>query len=113
MVDTHDTGAPSDSGGTSPAETYAYVPPPLSICDASQAIDGGFLCAIRPSRLDAAARDVYATGSVGDENLGFGYHVVAFPQADTVLNGIYVHFTGSMGRAYDPTREEYPSQTFL
>ena len=73
----------------------------------------GFLCALRPSRLDPMARDQFGADSLLDRTLGFGYHVVAFPAIDQEIKGVYVHFTGSMGRAFNQNNEAFPSSTLL
>lgn len=102
-----------DSADGSSSEDYVYQPPNESICDNVLHVDSGFLCAIRPSKLDAQARDIFSSGSIGDKNLGFGYHVVAFPKPETVVRGVYVHFTGSMGRPYHPVSQNFPSRVLL
>ena len=68
----------------------------MSICDASEEVEYGTLCAIQPSRLDSNARDRFSETGPADRNLGFGYHVVGFPIEGTTINGVYIHFTGSM-----------------
>lgn len=114
-----DTAQVGDSGmddaGDSgiPEEPYGYIPPQSSLCDEHNTTDHGFLCALQPSRLDASARDQFADDSISNRNLGFGYHVVAFPHETTEIVGVYVHFTGSMGRAYNPNNGEYPSFVLL
>ena len=112
-----DTAAQSDvsdvTQGVDSGWTYAYQPPDPSICDDSLALGAGTLCALRPSRLDSAARDQFGAGNAGDKNLGFGYHVVAFPKGDASIRGVYVHFTGSLGRPYRPGSKTFPSQTLL
>lgn len=90
----------------------AYQQPSASICDTAQAVSGGFLCAIRPSRLDPAARDVYGAASLSDARLGFGHHAILFPSTDRKVTGVYLHFTGSYGRPYDPATGAFPNASF-
>ena len=92
---------------------YEYSIPNLNGCDDLLETEHGFLCALRPSRLDAEARDTFGEDSIVDRTLGFGYHVVAFPRLETEINGVYVHFTGSMGRAYNQSNGGFPSATLL
>ena len=79
-TDVDETGVIEDS--------YTYSVPNLAICDDVAETDFGSLCAIQPSRLDVNARDVFSENSPGDRTLGFGYHVVAFPKADTDIKGL-------------------------
>ncbi len=92
---------------------FVYEPPDPSACDATLTMDNGWLCAIQPSRLDSGARDQYSNDSLADANLGFGYHVVAFPNAEQAIHGVYVHLTGSMGRPYHPGSNRFPSEVLL
>ena len=92
---------------------FVYEPPDPAACDDTLTMDKGWLCAIQPSRLDPGARDEYSNGSLADKNLGFGYHVVAFPNSDHAIQGVYVHLTGSMGRPYHPASKRFPSETLL
>ena len=111
-----DTGNTTDTGASSEdttVEEYAYQPPPMSICDASEEVEYGTLCAIQPSRLDSNARDRFSETGPADRNLGFGYHVIGFPIEGTTINGVYIHFTGSMGRGYHQDNEEYASRVLL
>lgn len=101
----------SGSGGGSTG--YVYRQPDPSACDATLELEHGYLCAIRPSRLDDLARDVFGEATPADKNLGFGYHVIAFPKEETSIEGVYLHFTGSMGRAYHQGSQRFPSQTLL
>ena len=92
---------------------YNYEIPNRDLCDHALDMTHGFLCAIRPSRLDPMARDQFGTDSLLDRTLGFGYHVVAFPLMGQEIKGVYVHFTGSMGRAFNQNNEAFPSSTLL
>ena len=94
-------------------EAYIYTIPDLSSCDDVYETEHGSLCAIQPSRIDPDARDHFGQESIADQTLGFGYHVVAFPKPDANIRGVYVHFTGSMGRAYDQRNATFPSATIL
>jgi hypothetical protein len=105
-------GGSSGSSSPSPA-VYAYQQPDASICDSSVTVPGGLLCAIKPSRLDMNTRDFYGSGSAGDPILGFGYHALAFPATGTDIQGVYVHFTGSYGRPYNPLSSTYGNAPFL
>ena len=101
----------SDTAGQD--SSFIYEPPDPSACDATLTMDKGWLCAIQPSRLDPGARDQYSNDSLADKNLGFGYHVVAFPHAEQTVHGVYVHLTGSMGRPYHPVSRRFPSKILL
>jgi hypothetical protein len=103
----------STSGGGGGSKGFVYRQPDPSVCDATRELEHGYLCAIRPSRLDDTARDVFGEATVADKNFGFGYHVVAFPTEATAIEGVYLHFTGSMGRAYHQGSQRFPSQTLL
>ncbi|MEC7983592.1 MAG: hypothetical protein VX278_00430, partial [Myxococcota bacterium] len=115
VIDT-DTGSIQDTDDDDISDTdeaYVYQPPSPAICDDMLETENGYLCAVRPSRLDEQARDIFASGELGDENLGFGYHAMAFPSAGTTIKGVYIHFTGSMGRPYHPRSQKFPSQQLL
>lgn len=103
------SGSGSSDGGTNPG----YVAPAKTICDATEDVSGGYLCALQPSRLDLAARDIYGNGTISDQTLGFGYHAIAFPGSGASINGIYVHLTGSFGRPYNQSSGSFPSKTLL
>ena len=105
-----DSGIEVDTDEENP---YTYVLPSTSICDDTFEYNGGFLCAIQPSRLDSEARDQYSNASVADRRLGFGYHAVGFPSESTDILGIYVHFTGSMGRPYNQRTNAFDSSVLL
>jgi len=92
---------------------YVYTQPSPEFCLATEATEYGFLCAVQPSALDAATRDIYASGSLSDERLGFGYHAVAFPQSGTEIKGVYLHLTGSYGRPYNQLNGEFANRLFL
>lgn len=97
----------------SPVAPITYQKPSSSICDASSDVTAGLLCAIAPSSLDVNSRDVFGNGSVGDMNIGFGYHAIAFPETGTPINGIYIHLIGSYGRPYDPITDRFESALLL
>jgi len=103
----------SDGVSSVTRQPYVYMQPSPEFCLASEVAEYGFLCAVQPSALDAATRDIYATGSLPDERLGFGYHVVAFPQNGTEINGVYLHLTGSYGRPYNQRNGEFANRLFL
>lgn len=90
-----------------------YTQPDESICDVAMHVAGGMLCAIRPSRLDPAARDAYGTSTLADRALGFGYHAILFPDDDRAVRGVDIHLVGSYGRPYDPRLQSFPNETFL
>ncbi len=94
-------------------QRYAYKPPPLDFCVATEAAGTGSLCAIKPSDLDPAARDIYARGSRADETLGFGYHAVAFPPDGVEIKGVYIHLTGSYGRPYNQDSGAFANRLLL
>lgn len=105
----------SSCSGTSimtPESVSAYSPPNRSVCDRVLQLPRGFLCAIRPSRIDPAARD--SLGNVGpDARFGFGYHVVAFPNRAINPTHVHVHLGGSGGRPFNPNSSEFGARTFL
>ena len=100
-----------DSSIASTTDTYQQ--PDNIICDANSIVSNGLLCAIQPSRLDSASRDVYGNTTTGDSLLGFGYHVVAFPNTGTEIKGINIHLTGSYGRPYNQFSDKFGSSLFL
>ena len=112
-VDTAEIDSGMEEDTAEPEPPYDYNPPAATLCDDSIETTHGFLCAIQPSRLDENARDIFDDGSLGDRSLGFGYHVVAFPDPDKEITGVYVHFTGSMGRGYNQLNGEFPSFSLL
>lgn len=103
----------NDASQNTSEETYIYRQLEKQFCHAVLDTTHGYLCAIRPSMLDSSARDIFAAGSAPDENFGFGYHAIAFPAAGTNIKGVYIHFTGSMGRAYDQNNDRFPSTVIL
>lgn len=94
----------------------AYSPPNRSVCDRVLQLPRGFLCAIRPSRIDPSARDSFG-GKESDA--GFGYHVVAFPNREINPQHVHVHLAGSGGRPFDqnqnasPLGKRFGARTFL
>lgn len=106
------SGGSSDGSSTTPPPVV-YEQPSTAICDASLNVSNGLFCAIAPSRLDGNSRDAFGTASLNDRALGFGYHAIALPPSGTVIKGVYVHFTGSYGRPYNPLTDVYSSETFL
>ena len=108
-------GGGGSNGGdnTPPLVNYVYQQPSAAICDTSTSANGGLICAIQPSRLDANTRDSYGNGNAGDPILGFGYHVVAFPPSTTDIKGVYVHLTGSYGRPYNQFSDAFGNGPFL
>jgi len=69
----------SNGMATEPRQPYQYQQPGLDFCVATESTGVGQLCAIKPSQIDPAARDIYAAGSLADKNLGFGYHATPSP----------------------------------
>ena len=106
-------GSSSNGDSTAPPLNYVYVQPSAAICDTSLSANGGLICAIRPSRLEANTRDAYGNGNAGDLILGFGYHAVAFPPSTTSIKGVYVHLTGSYGRPYNQFSDAFGNAPFL
>ena len=103
----------ADTASPESSPPYHYAVPNLELCDDLLISDLGSLCALKPSRLDPSARDHYSDSTLADRTLGFGYHVVAFPPVDREITGVYVHFTGSMGRAYNQNSGVFPSSLLL
>jgi hypothetical protein len=89
-------------------KTYEYAQPDSSICDVVSEFDDGYLCAIKPSRLDPLTLDKHP----GHNFFGFGYHVVVFPKAGTAIKGVYVHLSGSFGRPYSQFTKKFRDKTF-
>ncbi|MEE9346408.1 MAG: hypothetical protein V3U88_12450 [Methylococcales bacterium] len=92
---------------------YDYQQPPRSMCDHYEDFDNGFLCALRPSRLDAATRDIFDTDTQINRRSGFGYHAIMFPDKGVKIRGVYIHFGGSFGRPFNPVNNTFQSGTFL
>ena len=92
---------------------YDYKQPSRSICDHHEDFDNGFLCAIRPSRLDSDTRDIYDTDTVKNHRLGFGYHAIMFPNDGVRIRGVYIHFGGTFSRPFNPINNTFRSGTFL
>ena len=55
-----DAGTSEDTG----ALVYEYRVPDSSICDDTLTTTTGYLCAIRPSRLDSSARDTFSNRGI-------------------------------------------------
>lgn len=102
-----------DSSEQANLSSYNYVQPSASICDVSAGFDDGFLCAIKPSKLDAGARDIFGVSTPEDLAYGFGYHAIAFPNTGTMVRGVYVHLGGSLSRPYDQDTTGLASKSFL
>ncbi len=103
----------SDGVPSVPYRSWSYQQPSFTWCDAGLEVDSGFLCAVRPSSLDAATRDVYGSGSSRDQRLGFGYHALAFPPDGSAIRGVYLHLTGTFGRPWNQASGEFANRTFL
>ena len=106
-------GCGGSSAPNPQTNSYQYQQPASSLCDVNATYTDGFLCAIKPSRLDAKARDIYGSSTVNDSTFGFGYHVIAFPKNGTTVKGIYVHLTGSYGRPYNQDTTSLGNEVFL
>ena len=101
------------TSGGDPRSASEQVLFDLSFCDDTLMVPGGTLCAIKPSATDERIRDVAEdTGLRGDLIIGFGYHVVAIPDAWTKAK-IWMHFTGTSGRPYDQRRDAYETRVWL
>ena len=103
----------SDSVSAVPRQRYLYTQPAMDFCAATEVAGTGRLCAIKPSQLDPEARDIYASDSLADRRLGFGYHAVAFPPDGSEIMGVYVHLTGSYGRPYNQDSGAFASRLLL
>lgn len=77
------------------------APLDLSFCDAQLRTPHGVLCAIQPSKTDAAISD-HAGPSAQMPGPGFGYHVIGIPNDYEEMSGAWLHFSGSYGRPYLP-----------
>jgi hypothetical protein len=100
---------------TSPTPTppdYDYTQPSRTLCDATLDLSNGFLCAIRPSRIDSAAHDQFGSSEDNDGS-GFGYHAIAFPKTSVKPLHVLIYLGGSFGRPYDQSSSEFPTKTFL
>ncbi len=98
----------------SPDATYDYFQPEPSpsLCDSVLQSSDGFLCAIQPSRIDAAARDTFGPNGL-DASRGFGYHVVAFPNNNFHPQKILFHLGGTWGRPFNQDTSEFSARSFL
>ncbi|WP_415062162.1 hypothetical protein [Bdellovibrio sp.] len=112
--DSEEPGSDENNGSqpSSPSEA-SYVQPSAGICDVSKSGSYGLFCAIKPSRLDSAARDIYGTSTIAEQRFGFGYHAIGFPPTGTKIKGIYLHFVGSYGRPYNPTTANFDNDILL
>ncbi|KHD87491.1 MAG: hypothetical protein OM95_14055 [Bdellovibrio sp. ArHS] len=112
---TDDENPPADSGSepVPPSENAFYVQPSATICDVAKAGLYGLFCAIKPSRIDPSARDIYGTGTLADQRFGFGYHAIGFPPTGTEIQGTYLHFVGSYGRPYNPWTAKFDNDILL
>lgn len=71
-------------------------------CDTSTVYPGlGTVCAIRPSRIAAGAKD------------DFGWHVVALPLTITASTKVSVHLVGTGGKPFNPATIGVSSSEFL
>lgn len=91
---------------------YIYSPLAQSNCDYVQNLSSGYLCAIKPSRLEATAKDKAGASGL-DALYGFGYHAIAFPLASIPIKGFYIHFTGTYGRPFNQDDNSFDSRVFL
>lgn len=97
-----------------PVSVSETIPVDTSFCADTLAKSAGTLCAIQPSKIDSHILDVSpASGLKGDESLGFGYHVLAIPDDLAQAKGIWLHFTGSYGRAYSQRTDDYSTDVWL
>ncbi|MEZ4238067.1 MAG: hypothetical protein R3F59_18360 [Myxococcota bacterium] len=105
---------PADTAATAPTDPVTDTSTPattspdttpdddlLTTCAAQLRVAHGTLCALQPSVLDPAARDVAGTAP-GDDALGFGWHLVGIPDAPDPTADLWIHFVGTYARPYDP-----------
>lgn len=110
----NNSGQPGDGNNpTTPPSEPVYTQPSSTICDVSKFGTYGLFCAIKPSRLDPAARDIFGTATFADQRFGFGYHAIGFPPTGTTIKGTYLHFVGSYGRPYNPTTANFDNDILL
>lgn len=94
--------------------TVKPASPNLSFCANTYKTKSGTLCAIQPSKIDSRTKDITpATGQLGDNVYGFGYHVFAVPTNWSAAKGVWIHFTGSYGRPYDQNDKSYGNTQWL
>jgi hypothetical protein len=105
-------GAPDKpiSPTTNTSVTTATAPD-FSVCADTLVTTSGTFCAIAPSKTDAQISDI--SPDKGQKKDGFGYHVVAIPNADIEQKGVWVHFSGSGGRSYDQDSKKYNEELWL
>lgn len=109
-----DYQAPTPSGTSTISTSSSLTAADLSFCDDTFAQSAGTLCAVQPSKTNSNILDVsYSTGKRGDPILGFGYHAIGFPDDVENIKGVWVHFTGAYGRAYDPRLDVYSTSVWL
>lgn len=101
-----DTDPPVDTDGPAVNDL-------LSTCETTLVLDAGTLCVLRPSAFDPATRDIFGDATLPDSLLGFGYHVVAVPSHPDPTKVLWVHFSGTYGRPYDPATGEAATREWL
>ncbi len=99
-------GTPNDSDD-------ALGPLDLSYCDNTSSVAYGTLCAIKPSAIDARTKDQAGTATVQDQVLGFGYHTIAIPNDYDPNKGLWIHFSGTGGRPYNPRSLSFSNATWI
>jgi hypothetical protein len=106
---------PNQPPGTDAGASDTPAPPEVSLdfCDDLLTVSNGTLCAIRPSALDSRTKDIYSTATLADRRLGFGYHVLGIPKTYDQGKNLWIHFTGTSGRPYDPANQKFGSATWL
>lgn len=86
----------------------------LNFCETTQKTTNGTLCAIQPSRTGPNIKDFAHEGNrfLGH---GFGYHAIGVPHnySKDSSRGVWLHFGGTYGKPYDPSDDNFASETFL
>lgn len=97
----NDADGGASTGGGAGASSLPVTVDWARVCPRSVTASNGKFCVIVPSQTDPAILD--ADPAAGPK-LGFGYHVIGFPTDLTKIKGVWVHFTGSYGKPFDPLK---------
>lgn len=83
----------------------------LSFCDDSKTVTHGRLCAVQPSKTDSNIADFAINATTPGP--GLGYHVIGVPSDWSKITGVWIHFTGSYGSAYQPSVGDYSEEVWI
>ena len=109
--------SPTDTVGpvdiVEPVDTSPSLCADQFLCANQKSMSNGTLYAIVPSSLDSRTKDLNGTATVQDQNLGFGYHVVAVPKNYDPNKGLWIHFAGTYGRPYNQKDLSFSSADWM